>query len=137
MRGNPLPPSLRDDLGSGHSGPIKVVRVNIPNFFNDGKPPAARTKRRFKQGGIFQFWIPEKIFLILFLNFSVCLSKYETNDWSVLFYLMKWGRFKKKKEITPFQRWIMYFFFLHQTIFGYTFENNFFFLSCLAERFIL
>ena len=40
-----------------HPGPIKVIRENSPNFFYDGKPPAARTERRFKQGGIFQYSI--------------------------------------------------------------------------------
>ena len=38
-----------------HPGPIKVIRENSPNFFYDGKPPAARTERRLKQGGIFEY----------------------------------------------------------------------------------
>ena len=50
-----MPPTLRDDLGSGHSGPIKVVRENIPNFVNDGKPPAARTKRQFRLWSEYMF----------------------------------------------------------------------------------
>ena len=41
-----------------HPGPIKVIRENSPNFFYDGKPPAARTERRLKQGGIFEYLMP-------------------------------------------------------------------------------
>ena len=39
-------------------GPIKVVRENIPNFVNDVEPPAARTERQLKQGGIFEYLMP-------------------------------------------------------------------------------